>query len=176
MLNMSENTTQSGYKEKEDLVVTRIIDAPIELVWKSWTDPEHVMKWWGPKYYTSPSCKIDLREGGRYVFCMRAPQNQGGQDSYTAGIFNKIVPMELLEFTQGMADQDGNPIDPAQAGMPPDFPKSIRTVVTFKRFRGDMTELTVTEYAWPASQMMVYSIAGLHQSIDKLIESLKNRN
>ena len=170
---MSENTTQSGYKEKEDLVVTRIIDAPIELVWKSWTDPEHVMKWWGPKYYTSPSCKIDLREGGRYVFCMRAPQNQGGQDSYTAGIFNKIVPMELLEFTQGMADQDGNPIDPAQAGMPPDFPKSIRTVVTFKRFRGDMTELTVTEYAWPASQMMVYSIAGLHQSIDKLIESLK---
>ena len=121
---MSENTTQSGYKEKEDLVVTRIIDAPIELVWKTWTDPEHVMKWWGPKYYTSPSCKIDLREGGRYVFCMRAPQNQGGQDSYTAGIFKKIVPMELLEFTQGMADQDGNPIDPAQAGMPPDFPKA----------------------------------------------------
>ena len=173
---MSENTTQSGYKEKEDLVVTRIIDAPIELVWKAWADPEHVMKWWGPKYYTSPSCKIDLREGGRYVFCMRAPQNQGGQDSYTAGVFKKIVPMELLEFTQGMSDQDGNPIDPAQAGMPPDFPKSIRTVVTFKRFRGDMTELTVTEYAWPASQMMVYSIAGLHQSIDKLIESLKNRN
>ena len=170
---MSENTTQSGYKEKEDLVVTRIIDAPIELVWKAWTDPEHVMKWWGPKYYTSPSCKIDLREGGIYVFCMRAPQNQGGQDSYTAGVFIKIVPMELLEFTQGMADQDGNPIDPAQAGMPPDFPKAIRTVVTFKRFRGDMTELTVTEYAWPASQMMVYSIAGLHQSIDKLIESLK---
>jgi len=173
---MSENTTQSGYKEKEDLVVTRIIDAPIELVWKAWTDPEHVMKWWGPKYYTSPSCKIDLREGGKYVFCMRAPQEQGGQDSYTAGIFKKILPMELLEFTQGMADQDGNPIDPAQAGMPPDFPKAIRTVVTFKRFRGDMTELTVTEYAWPASQMMVYSIAGLHQSIDKLIESFKNRN
>ncbi len=173
---MSENTTQSGYKEKEDLVVTRIIDAPIELVWKAWTDPEQVMKWWGPKYYTSPSCKIDLREGGRYVFCMRAPQEQGGQDSYTAGTFKKIVPMELLEFTQGMSDQDGNPIDPAQAGLPPDFPKAIRTVVTFKRFRGDMTELTVTEYAWPASQMMVYSIAGLHQSIDKLIESLKNGN
>ena len=170
---MSENTTQSGYKEKEDLVVTRIIDAPIELVWKAWTDPDHVMKWWGPKYYTSPSCKIDLREGGKYVFCMRAPQEQGGQDSYTAGIFKKILPMELLEFTQGMSDQDGNPIDPAQAGMPPDFPRAIRTVVTFRRFRDDMTELTVTEYAWPVSQMMVYSIAGLHQTIDKLIESLK---
>lgn len=168
---MSEDTIQSV--QKEDLVVTRIIDAPVELVWKAWTDPEHVMKWWGPKYYTSPSCQIDLREGGKYVFCMRAPQEQGGQDSYTAGVFKKIVPMELLEFTQGLSDQDGNPIDPAQAGMPPDFPKAIRTVVTFKRFRGDMTELTVTEYAWPVSQMMVYSLAGLHQCIDKLVESLK---
>ena len=83
---MSENTTQSGYKEKEDLVVTRIIDAPIELVWKAWTDPEHVMKWWGPKYYTCPFCQIDLREGGKYIFGMRAPQEQGGQDSYTAGV------------------------------------------------------------------------------------------
>jgi uncharacterized protein YndB with AHSA1/START domain len=168
---MSEDTTQS--MQKEDLVVARIIDAPIELVWKAWTDPEHVMKWWGPKYYTSPSCKIDLREGGKYVFCMRAPQEQGGQDMYTAGIFTKIVPMELLEFTQGMSDKDGNPIDPTQVGMPPDFPKAVRTVVTFKRFRGDMTELTVTEYAWIPSQMMVYSLAGLHQSMDKLIESLE---
>ena len=66
MPNMSEDTTQSVHKE--DLVVTRIIDAPIELVWKAWTDPEHVMKWWGPKYYTSPSCKIDLREGGECRF------------------------------------------------------------------------------------------------------------
>jgi uncharacterized protein YndB with AHSA1/START domain len=168
---MSDDVTQSV--RKEDLVVARIIDAPIELVWKAWTDPEHVMKWWGPKYYTSPSCKIDLREGGKYVFCMRAPQEQGGQDMYTAGVFKKIVPMEFLEFTQGMSDKDGNPIDPTQVGMPPDFPKAVRTVVTFKRFRGDMTELTVTEYAWPASQMMVYSLAGLHQTIDKLIESLQ---
>ena len=168
---MSEETAQS--MQKEDLVVTRIIDAPIELVWKAWTDPEHVMKWWGPKYYSSPSCKIDLREGGKYVFCMRAPQEQGGQDTYTSGVFKKIVPMELLELTQGISDQEGNPIDPVEVGMPSDFPRAIRTVVTFKRFRGDMTELTVTEYAWPASQMMVYSLAGLHQTIDKLIESLK---
>ena len=100
---------------KEDLVVKRIIDAPLELVWKAWTEPEHVMKWWGPKHYTSPSCKIDLREGGKYVFCMRAPEDQGGQEHYTAGVYKKIIPMEYLEFTQGLSDKDGNPIDPAQA-------------------------------------------------------------
>ncbi len=156
---------------REDLVITRIIDAPIELVWKAWTDPKHVTRWWGPKYYTSPNCKIDLREGGKYVFCMRAPQDQGGRDSYTAGVYKKIVPMERLEFTQSLADKDGNPIDPAQAGMPPDFPKEIRTQVLF-RAKGKMTELVITEYDWPVSQMSVYSYAGMQQSIDKLAVSL----
>jgi uncharacterized protein YndB with AHSA1/START domain len=157
---------------KEDLVITRILDAPLELVWRAWTEPERVMRWWGPKYYASPSCKIDLRVGGKYIFAMRAPADQGGQDSYTAGVYSRIVPMALLEFTQGLSDQDGSPIDPAQIGMPPDFPKEIRTVVTFKA-KGEMTELTVTEYGWTPGQMYVYSLAGMHQSIDKLAESLK---
>lgn len=157
---------------KQNIVVKRIVDAPLELVWKAWTDPEHVKRWWGPKDYTSPAAKIDFRVGGRYVFAMRAPAEQGGQDSYTAGVYKKIVPMELLEFTQGLSDQDGNPIDPAQIGMPPDFPKEIRTTIVFKDKRG-MTELTITEHGWPPSQMMVYSLAGMHQSIDKLADSVE---
>ncbi len=159
----------------EDLVVTRIIDAPVELVWKAWTEPERVMRWWGPKYYTSPSCKIDLREGGKYLFCMRAPQEQGGQDMYNTGVYLKVVPMERLEFTMSLADKDGNVIDPAQVGMPPDFPKELRTLVVFKAIRSDMTELTITEYDWPVGTMFVYSLAGMQQSIDKLAESLKRR-
>ena len=165
---MTETTDNMN---REDIVVTRILDAPLEMVWKAWTDPEHVKRWWGPKHYTSPTCKIDLHEGGKYVFCMRAPEDQGGQDSFTAGVYKKIVPLELLEFTQSLSDKDGNKIDPVQVGMPPDFPREIRTVVIFKA-KGDMTELTITEYDWPVSQMYVYSLAGLHQSIDKLAESL----
>jgi uncharacterized protein YndB with AHSA1/START domain len=157
--------------QKEDLVIKRILSAPVELVWKAWTDPEHVKRWWGPKYYTSPSAKIDLRVGGKFVFCMRAPQEQGGQDMYTAGVYQSIVPLKRLEFTQGLSDKDGNRIDPALVGMPPDFPKEIRTVILFKAL-GDMTELTITEYDWPVSQMMVYSYAGMHQSLDKLGDSL----
>jgi len=167
---MPDDSIESA--EKEDLVVSRVLDAPVEQVWKAWTDPDHVRRWWGPKYYTSPSCKIDLREGGKYVFCMRAPEDQGGQDSYTAGTYTKIVPMQRLEFTQGLADKDGNPIDPAQLGMPPDFPSVIRTTVAFKA-KGNMTELTITEFDWPVSQMYVYSYAGMQQSMDKLGESLK---
>ena len=168
---MSEDKTVMNTM-KQDLVVKRIIDAPVELVWKAWTEPAHVMKWWGPQYYTSPSCKIDLRVGGKYVFCMRAPETMGGLDSYSAGVYTKIVPLERLEFTQGLSDKDGNSIDPTQIGMPADFPAEIRTVVTFRRIREDMTELTVTEYDWPVGQMYVYSLAGMHQCIDKLAESL----
>ena len=153
--------------KKEEIVVTRIIDAPLELVWKAWTEPEHVMRWWGPKYYTSPSCKVDLRVGGRYTFAMQAPADQGGQVSYTSGIYQRIEPMSLLEFTQALSDAEGNPIDPQKAGMPPEFPREIRTVVTFKA-KGDMTELVITEYGWTPSQMSVYSYAGMQQSIDKL--------
>ena len=125
--------------KKLDLVVTRIIDAPLEMVWNAWTNPEHVKRWWGPKDYTSPSCTIDFRVGGKYIFCMHAPEEQGGQDSYTSGVYQKIVPMELLEFTQSLSDKNGNTIDPVKSGMPADFPKEIRVVITFKA-KGSMAK------------------------------------
>src|SRR6185436_20312685 len=75
------SVADSAAGEKRDLVITRMFDAPVELVWKAWTEPEYVMRWWGPKNFTSPSCRIDFREGGKFVFHMRAPKDfQGGQD------------------------------------------------------------------------------------------------
>src|SRR5512138_1704330 len=109
--------SESVQAKKEELFVTRILDAPLEVVWKAWTEPEQVQGWWGPKYYTSPSCKIDLRVGGKYIFAMQAPEDQGGQVAYTSGEYQRIVPMQLLEFTQGLADEQGNRIDPQKAGM-----------------------------------------------------------
>ncbi|MGE5250196.1 MAG: SRPBCC family protein [Bacteroidota bacterium] len=153
--------------------MSRIIDAPVERVWKAWTDPDCIRRWWGPKYYTSPFCKLDLREGGQLILCMRAPEEQGGRHQYTAGVFKKIVPGERLEFTQAMSDPHGNPVHPSLAGLPSDFPSEVSTEVAFKPLRGDMTELTVVERGWTLSPMMVYSIAGLNQAIDKLVETLK---
>lgn len=158
-----------------DIKLTRIIDAPVAVAWKAWTEAEHVMKWWGPQDYTSPSCQIDLREGGKYVFCMRAPEYQGGQDSYTTGTYSKIVPNERLEFTQSMSDKDGNPVDPVSIGMPEDFPKVTDTIVLFKSIKdGTMTELTVIEDGQkPGSQMFLFALLGLYQTMDKLAESVK---
>lgn len=160
---MSETTSTST----EELYVTRILDAAVETVWKAWTEPDQVRRWWGPKGYSSPSCRIDLRVGGKYVFAMQAPADQGGQVSYTSGVFERIEPMKLLEFTQGLSDADGNRINPQKAGMPADFPKEMHTTIRF-RPRGDMTELTIRMTGWSMGQMYVYALAGTQQQTDKL--------
>lgn len=154
--------------EKRDLVITRLFDAPVEVVWKAWTDPEYVMRWWGPTGFTSCECKIDFREGGKFVFCMQAPKEfQGGQAFYTSGVYKKIVPLKLIEFSQGLSDKDGNRIDPATMGMPAEFPKEIPSALGFKAV-GNKTELTATEYGWTVGQMRDMSEAGLMQCLDKL--------
>jgi uncharacterized protein YndB with AHSA1/START domain len=158
--------------EKRDVAITRVFDAPVELVWKAWTDPEYLMRWWGPTGFTACQCKIDFREGGKFIFCMRAPKEfQGGRDFYTSGEYKKIVPLNLIEFTQGLSDKDGNRIDPTTMGMPADFPKEIPSTLAFKRV-GNKTELIATEYGWTVGQMRDMSEAGLNECLDKLAKVL----
>jgi uncharacterized protein YndB with AHSA1/START domain len=151
----------------QELVITRILDLPIAWVWKGWTDPKLVALWWGPAHYTSPRCEIDFRVGGKYLFCMQAPLEQGGQVYYNTGIYTKIVPEERLEFTQCLSDADGNPIDPADVGMPPDFPKEVQFIMEFKALSDTKTELTIIEYNWTMGQMSKYAVMGMNQSLDK---------
>jgi uncharacterized protein YndB with AHSA1/START domain len=159
-----------------DLIVTRIFNEPIELVWKAWTDPEYVMRWWGPDHFTSPSAKMDFREGGTSLVCMRAPEDFGGQDMYSTWVYQKIVPKERIEFIQNLADKDGNLIDPAELGMPPDFPRDMLTVVTFKDLGNSKTEMTVTEYNMPTAdtEMGKNAEIGLNQSLDKMMAIFAN--
>lgn len=169
---MSNNNSAQSFKTR-DLVVTRIFDAPIELVWSAWTDPEHVMRWWGPDHFTSPSAKMDFREGGTSLVCMRAPKEFGGQDMYSTWEYQKIVPMERIEFIQNLANEDGNLADPVKMGLPPEFPRDTRTVVTFQDLGNGKTEMTVTEYGMPAANTELGKNAelGLNQSLDKMAGS-----
>ena len=162
----------SAEPKKSDIVLTRLFEAPVEQVWKAWTDPRQVVRWWGPTGFSSPSAEIDFREGGKFVFCMHPPKEFGDNDLYSAGIYKKIVPMELIEFTQWLSDKDGNKIDPTTIGMPADFPEDILSALQFKPV-GDKTELTAIEYGWTEGQMRDMSKAGLEQCLDKLAESLK---
>ena len=123
-------TKNNPSQKKRGLVVTRVFDAPLKLVWKAWADAEYVMKWRGPDDFTSPSAEMDFREGATSLVCMRAPEDFGGQDVYSTWMYQKIVLRERIEFIQNLADKDGNQIDPANLGLPPEFPRDTRTVVT----------------------------------------------
>jgi len=167
-MRLDEGVTSNALVEKRDVVLTRTFDAPVERVWKAWTDPQEVMRWWGPKGFTSPTCRIDFRVGGKFIFHMRAPREfQGGQDFYTTGVYKKIVPLKLIEFTQTLSDKDGNHVDPATLGMPTDFPKEIASSLAFKSV-GGKTQLIATEYGWTVGQMRDFSEAGLGECLDKL--------
>jgi len=80
-----------------ELVITRLFDAPKELVFKVWTEPEHIKNWWGPKPFTAPRAEVDLRPGGEYLYVMRTPE---GQDLPPfQGKFIEVVPNEKIVFS-----------------------------------------------------------------------------
>ena len=151
----------------KQIEVTRTFNAPVEMVWKVWTDPELIKRWWGPKHYISPVAKIDFRVGGKSLVSMKAPVEMGGQEFYSIWEYIKIVPQKTIEFIQNLADEDGNKIEPVEVGMPSDFPLDIKTIVSFKEVEDGKTEMTVTEYA-EFGTISNFAQIGLEQSMDKM--------
>jgi uncharacterized protein YndB with AHSA1/START domain/predicted enzyme related to lactoylglutathione lyase len=149
-----------------DLAVTRVLDAPAEEAWKAWTEPEYVMRWWGPMGFTSPLAKLDVREGGTSLVCMRAPAEYGGQDMYNTWTYRAVVPPERLEFELRFTDADGAPLD--KASIPPGVPSEVPHVVTLRPLEGGRTELTVQEFGYATAEARDISRAGLEQCLDKM--------
>ena len=157
---------------KKDIIITRTFDAPIELVWKAWSNSELMSQWWPPAGFSCPLAKIDFREGGTSLIGMRAPEEMGGGDMYSVMAYTKIVPMEFIEMVVNLADKDGNIVDPISVGMPPEFNKDMRMTVAFKNAGEHKTEMTVTQYDWTISKMFEMAETGLNQSLDKMTEIL----
>ncbi len=156
-------------KNTTDLSITRIFDAPRELVWKAWTEPKLFMRWWGPRGFTSPVCKIDLRVGGKYLNCMRSPE---GQDYWSTGVYRDIVSMERIVCTDCFADDQGNVVPASHYGMPGDWPLELMMTATFEENNGK-TKMTLRHEGIPAGTMSDNTRAGWNESFDKLAESLK---
>jgi len=154
---------------KQDVIITRIFDAPRELVWKAWTDPKHFKRWWGPKDFTSPYCKIDFRVGGKYLNCMRSPE---GKDYWSTGIYKEIIPLERIAYTDSFSDAEGNVVSATHYGMSADFPLVTLVTVTFEDY-GGKTKMTLSHVDLPAGEMSEQTGAGWNESFDKLAESLK---
>ena len=150
------------------VVIERTFDAPRELVWKAWTDPEHMMRWWGPRGFTSPACEIDLRVGGTWLNCMRGPD---GKDYWATGTYREIVPLERIVTTDSFADEKGNIVPASHYGMG-ELPLELLITVTFEDVEGK-TKMTLRHEGFPAGEHRDGANQGWSESFDKLEESLQ---
>jgi uncharacterized protein YndB with AHSA1/START domain len=154
--------------EEQELVITRVFDAPRELVFKSWTEPERLMRWWGPKGFTSPVCKIDLRPGGVFHNCMRSPE---GKDYWSQGVYREIVKPERIVCTDTFANEKGNPVSPQDYGMSPDWAAEMLITVTFTEHAGK-TRLTLQHSPMNPGPDRDMCEQGWNESLDKLEDYL----
>ena len=117
-------------------VISRIFDAPRERVWKAWTEVEQMKQWWGPKGFTVVHCNVDLRPGGKGLYCLRAPD---GSEMWGRFVYREIVKSERLVWINAFSDKDGGL---STHPMNPGWPREMLTTVTFKDL-GGKTELTI---------------------------------
>src|SRR3989344_6293616 len=99
--------------QSKTIKITRILNAPREAVWKAWTEPELMKKWWGPKDFTAPHIKNDLKVGGKYHYCMRGPAGSDwDKEMWSGGTYKEVIPMEKIGATDHFEDDKGNKISP----------------------------------------------------------------
>lgn len=110
--------------------ITRVVGAPIERVWEVWTQREHMMRWFGPKSFTMPACKLDLRPGGVFHYGLKSPD---GKPMWGRWDFREIVPMERLVFTMHFSDENGGV---ARSPFSNDWPLDVLTTISFARHAG----------------------------------------
>jgi uncharacterized protein YndB with AHSA1/START domain len=112
-----------------ELTVSRLIDAPVPLVFRAWTSQEHAARWWGPRGFTVISCQLDARQGGGYRVAMRSPE---GKVVTKRGVYRAVIPPELLAFSYAWEEPDGS------------LGHEMRVEVTFAA-RGPRTLLTLRQ-------------------------------
>lgn len=160
---------ESGKESKgNELVITRIFDASIERVWKAWTEPKEMMKWWGPAHFTTPFVKTDLRLGGKYLCCMKSPE---GKEFWSTGIYKEIEPLKKLVCTDSFADEKGNVVSAKHYNMSGDFPMELQVTTLFEDLTGK-TKMTFKHLGIPAGQMKEMTAQGWNEMFDKLQASL----
>jgi uncharacterized protein YndB with AHSA1/START domain len=106
--------------------ITRVFDAPRDRVWKAWTEPERLKRWWGPKGFTVHTCKVDLRPGGTFLYGMKAPD---GSDMWGKFVYREIVAPKKLVFVVSFSDPKGGIT--RHPGME-DWPLQTMSTVTFE--------------------------------------------
>jgi uncharacterized protein YndB with AHSA1/START domain len=145
---------------EREIVMTRFFEAPRDLVFETFTQPEHVKQWWGPRGWSLPECEMDLRVGGSFRYLMRGP---AGEEHRIWGTYFEIVPPERLVFDDGFEAAGMNDFD-------------ARLTLIFEEEKPDRTKITMTSlYKSRAVRDRVLGMGlgqGWGESFDRLDEVL----
>jgi uncharacterized protein YndB with AHSA1/START domain len=131
-----------------ELVLTRLINAPREKVYRAWTEPELLKQWFAPKPYTAPIVEVDVRPGGSAYFVMRGPD---GKDLPNHGVYLEVVPNERLVSTDAYV----------RAWEPSEKP-FMTLILTFED-EGGKTRYTARVLHWTAADREAHEKMGFHQ-------------
>jgi uncharacterized protein YndB with AHSA1/START domain len=116
-----------------EVFIEEIINASIDRVFQAWTDPEKLMKWYAPDGCTIRFIELNIKTGGKFHSCISNPQYG---DCWCIGEYKEVVPFSKLVFTMVNADEGGNPINPANIGMDPDWPGETLVTITLTEENG----------------------------------------
>jgi uncharacterized protein YndB with AHSA1/START domain len=140
---------------RPDMTIVRVFDAPRHLVWKAWTEPQHLAQWFGPKGFTNPVCEVDPRPGGTLRITMQSPD---GTLYPMVAVFNEVVELERLVWTTSVEHEGNVSFD-------------IRQVTTFAD-RDGKTELTLQAFVLRSTTESADALGGMEigwsMSLDKL--------
>ncbi|HEY6395629.1 MAG TPA: SRPBCC domain-containing protein [Candidatus Binataceae bacterium] len=139
------------------LVITRVFDAPRSLVFKAWTEPEHMAHWFGPRGFTVVSCKVDVRTGGSFRVHSRSPE---GNDHYLQGVYREVVEPERIVSTYAWSDAQWRPTRP----------ETLLTL-TFEDQHGK-TKLTLHQAFFESVTARDLHHGGWSESLDRLAQYL----
>jgi uncharacterized protein YndB with AHSA1/START domain len=154
-----------------EFVITRVFDAPRDLVFAAWTDPGHLARWWGPHHFTNPVCEADARPGGAWRVVMRAPD---GSEHPAKGVYREVAPPERLVFTIDHSDLPEewhdrvNPGRDRSKGRPA---LEALATVTFEE-RGGKTTLTVRMEFESAAVRDLFLNLGMAEGWSQTLERL----
>lgn len=141
----------------------RTFNARVEEVWKVWNDDDSIKKWWGPKNYTAPIIRNDVRVGGSYLWSMKSPK---GEMFWNTGVYKEVVPNKRIVCSMSFSDENGKAIPGSEVRVPGKWPNEITVIAEFSE-SGGKTKVTVTEVGVPLI-VTVLSKIGWAQQFDKI--------
>lgn len=140
--------TQSNAAQRE-LILTRVIDAPREKLYRCWTEPELMKQWFAPAPYTTPVVKTDVRPGGSSLVVMRSPE---GTDMPCPGVYLEVIPNEKIVATDAFTE----------AWVPSNKPFMTLTL-TFDDIGNGQTRYTAVARHWTVEDRQAHEKMGFHQ-------------